>query len=501
MSIADKIEALFEETLRDLDREAEFELREIGREFLQWLEKNVPLMPCDNWRYEFDRFIAKLAREHVIVAKESCREWIQWLQEVNDAARLDGRQPGSPCPVQFYTWEGKYDPPIVTSNKPAPFDPDYPQLRGTGNAIMEHNPPDEWVELAQSALQSYRVPQEIKDAFVGWLDDEPRKVLGFGLSPNSPVMDEAMPAATRGDFTGGPISDTRAKRKLDAESNQLAMADGETPGKPAQPGDRAPSDKSGRVTFRSIRNGKQDVVVESVVESLVVPKGIALGNVAPDLHGLLVKLNVVVGGDGIPQLSIVDLYLPVKIEIARTAGRINVPDDVLAKTRVHEQRHADAFAPPIALAEREIGLVNAQLKLIDPRRLTKDQIKKLADAVRQAAEELTKGYLLRRLGLEIVRQSYHLGHYDEKRITIEDGKFVEDTENTHGSGIPSGKAFREAVRPFLRYQLTDDAIDKLKNIHDVRNALDKERVYLDEKYKAEISELIGKIKKVSAGAR
>jgi hypothetical protein len=234
MSIAGSIEALLEEALIMLDREAEFELRAIGREFLQWLEKMVPLMPCDNWRYEFDRFIAKLAREHVIVAKESCREWIQWLQDANDAARLDGRQPGSPCPVQFCTWEGKYDPPKVTSNKPAPFDPDYPQLRGTGNAIMEHNPPDDWVELAQSTLQSYRVPQEIKDAFVGWLEDEQRKGLGFELPPGTLVLADGQPYAVC--FSAGTLVVTqRGMTRIEAVNcgdKVLAVADGAPHGKP-----------------------------------------------------------------------------------------------------------------------------------------------------------------------------------------------------------------------------------------------------------------------------
>jgi hypothetical protein len=92
-----------------------------------------------------------------------------------------------------------------------PFNPAYPQLRGTDNAIMEHNPPAEWVELAQCALQYYRVPQEIKDAFVGWLEDERRKVLGNGVPPGTfvpadfhSIIDKAFPEPPFAEALGLP---------------------------------------------------------------------------------------------------------------------------------------------------------------------------------------------------------------------------------------------------------------------------------------------------------
>ncbi|HEX4147018.1 MAG TPA: hypothetical protein VHY91_26205 [Pirellulales bacterium] len=95
MSVAYIVEALFEETLRELDRQAEHELWRIGNEMSYWLRHMLMRMPCDNWRYEFDRQIAKMAREHVIVAEESCQAWIERLQEANEAAEEDARTFGS----------------------------------------------------------------------------------------------------------------------------------------------------------------------------------------------------------------------------------------------------------------------------------------------------------------------------------------------------------------------------------------------------------------------
>jgi hypothetical protein len=152
-----------------------------------WLEGMLKRMPCDNWRYEFDRLIAKMAREHVFVAEESCRQWIEWLRECNEAAEEDARAMSSAEAVRALTRERlrRPDLPQYPHDKPALLDPDYPQLRRSGNAIMEPNPPDQWVELGHFYVHDYRVPQEIKDAFVGWLEEERRKAVGANLSPEA----------------------------------------------------------------------------------------------------------------------------------------------------------------------------------------------------------------------------------------------------------------------------------------------------------------------------
>ncbi|HEX4145042.1 MAG TPA: hypothetical protein VHY91_16165 [Pirellulales bacterium] len=99
------------------------------------------------------------------------------MQEANEAAEEDARTFGSAEAVrahmrEYFKWP---DLPQYPNDKPAPFDPDYPQLRRSGNSIMEMYPPTTWHEHAVSTLESYRVPQEIADAFVGWLEGEQSK--------------------------------------------------------------------------------------------------------------------------------------------------------------------------------------------------------------------------------------------------------------------------------------------------------------------------------------
>jgi hypothetical protein len=184
MSVAYVVEALFEETLRELEQRAKHELWRVGNELSYWLRRMLMEMPCDDWRGKFDRQIAKMAREHVIVAEASCRAWIERLREANEAAEEDARTMGSAEAVraqmrEYFKWP---DLPQYPNDKPAPFDPDYPQLRRSGNGIMERYPPEQWVELAHLWLKSYRVPQEIKDAFVGWLEGERRNLFAANLT-------------------------------------------------------------------------------------------------------------------------------------------------------------------------------------------------------------------------------------------------------------------------------------------------------------------------------
>jgi hypothetical protein len=220
MSVAYIVQALFEETLRELDRHAEHELWRIGNEMSYWLRHMLMRMPCDNWRYEFDRQIAKMAREHVIVAEESCQAWIERLQEANEAAEEDARTFGSAEAVrahmrEYFKWP---DLPQFPNDKPAPFDPDYPQLRRSGNGIMERNPPDQWIELAHFWVHDYRVPQEIKDAFVGWLADEQSKAAA-GRQPAQ------MQAAAPIELAMADVNEPQPGERLAAEKGDAVAAD------------------------------------------------------------------------------------------------------------------------------------------------------------------------------------------------------------------------------------------------------------------------------------
>jgi hypothetical protein len=89
MSTAYLVKELIEETLREIDQRTQIELTFIGREFLHWLDRVLQRMPCDRWRDDFDWFVAKLQRDHVILAKNSYDAWVQWLCEENESAKQD----------------------------------------------------------------------------------------------------------------------------------------------------------------------------------------------------------------------------------------------------------------------------------------------------------------------------------------------------------------------------------------------------------------------------
>jgi hypothetical protein len=94
---------------------------------------------------------------------------------------------------------------------------------------MEDNPPDQWVELAHFWVHDYRVPQEIKDAFVGWLADEQQKAFGFGLPPGTPVAADGQPYAVC--FAAGTLVLTRRRvapiEFVTPEDVVLAVPDGD----------------------------------------------------------------------------------------------------------------------------------------------------------------------------------------------------------------------------------------------------------------------------------
>jgi hypothetical protein len=212
------------------------------------------------------------------------------------------------------------------------------------------------------------------------------------------------------------------------------------------------------------------------------------------LQNLSVKLDGFVDAQGRPQLRIVDVHLPVTIQIARTGKGVVAPDGILAATRAHEQKHADALARPINLAKKEIDRINEELRSIDTTKLTPAEVKILVEGVRKAVESQTIRYLQLRLALEIVRQNLHLDHLDEKKTKVEGGRFVEDPNDFYEFDLPDAPVLREIVRGVFRFQLADDKIGGLRNNREIKKALNAETTYLDGEYKEKIAAIVAPLR-------
>lgn len=212
MPMSSQAKGLFERAIRDFERLARWELERVAIGISHWLADLWPRLPCYGCIEELERVFANMAREQVFIEPESRAAWIAWLSAANEAAqRAVGpkHRPSAPRP--------RFEQPVVRpaderhfpDDKPSPLDPEYPQLRRLGNSIMQAHPPDEWGDRARAALKNFVVPEEIAQAFVGWLERARRAagvVAGEQLAMDEPPEAPAQP--------GGEPSPARPEKSV-----------------------------------------------------------------------------------------------------------------------------------------------------------------------------------------------------------------------------------------------------------------------------------------------
>jgi len=164
--LAERIEALFEEALSELDRLARLELERVGQGIQRWLQDLWPRLPCDTCVAEFNRIVANFARDQVFIEEESQKAFIAWLSAVNaSAAATKARRMAATnlAPDAPPADESPADDAPVLQKPPADrLSPRVEKVLREVLAQIEKLPPDKWLEEVRKLLDHVDLPPEIE---------------------------------------------------------------------------------------------------------------------------------------------------------------------------------------------------------------------------------------------------------------------------------------------------------------------------------------------------
>jgi hypothetical protein len=198
--------------------------------------------------------------------------------------------------------------------------------------------------------------------------------------------------------------------------------------KPSEGGDAEPLESRTMdtpIVITTVSGGKRTEYKESKEPSLWAPSAPGqdrpiLGRVSLDRPSLAFTLKTEKDTDGSCSLSLWDLNVSLKIELASDNagsvpffGKVEVSDQLFKQVRYHEYLHAIAYWNVLRHVAQDVRKVNEALADL-PKEVQAKKVGELNDKL----QKLGESFLSDRLAVESDRQVRHLDHLEEHRLEV-----------------------------------------------------------------------------------